>query len=435
MRSRVSAVWRVDLERLERILRIVAILALAAWVATLLRPSASKREVATEASLQQALTHWTRSDRVDSVHVQLDTVPDPTSIAWLTALRGAGVHVSWAASAIPAIGVETYPVPEPAGGTIVLASAPPGAPSILSDELGPLATLPSAAHARASRVGIVEGSLALTSGGQAARAGVAMGSAPGRVFVSGAAGWETKFVIAALEERGWRVDARLAVLPGQDVRQGPRAPLDTARYAAVLLLDSAAAESAAGVERFVRDGGGLLLAGSANAAPRIAPLVAWRPREREAAPLGTSPMDSAWRGLSRVPFDTLPDRQALPLERRNGQLLIAARRYHAGRVIGVGYDQTWRWRMMGGDSGLAQHGAWWSRLVGSVAGRPYSMSQRLTTSAAPLVALHAALGGPSTAARPTPSAVPPNVLAHALASLVLATLLAEWLLRRSRGAR
>ena len=418
-------------EGLERVLRLVAVLALAGWVATVLRPSGSRTELATESALQRALMRWTRSDRVDSVRVQLDTVPDATSIAWLAALRGAGVRVSWFARDIPAVALEIYPAAEPAGGTIVLASA--GESTVLSDELGPLDTL--GPTRRASRVTVVEGSLALTSGRQSARADVALASAPRRVFVSGSAGWEAKFVIAALEERGWSVDARLALLPGQDVQQGPRAALDTGRYAAVILLDSVAAESTPGVERFVREGGGLVLAGGANAARRIAPLVAWRAREREAAPLGTLPSDSAWRGLSRVPFDTLPDRRALALEHRNGKLLVVARRHYAGRVVGVSYDQTWRWRMMGGDSGPAEHGVWWSRLVGSVVGQPYSASRRLTTGAAPLAVLYAALGAPSSGARTTPSALQQNTLANALAGLVLATLLAEWLLRRSRGAR
>ena len=435
MRSRVK-LWRVaNRERLERVLRAVAILALAGWVATVLRPSASTREGATESTLQQALMRWTRSDRVDSVHVQLDTVPDATNIAWLAALRGAGVRVSWAASEIPSIALEAYPATEPAGGTIVLASAPLNKPSVLSDDLGPLDTLPPGATTRASRVAVVEGSLALASGLQPARADVALGPPPRRVFVSGAAGWEAKFVIAALEERGWSVDARLAVLPGRDVTQGPHAPLDTARYSAVILLDSAAAESAPGVERFVRAGGGLVVAGSANAASRVASLIAWRARQREAAPLGTLPSDSAWRGFSRVPFDTLPDRRALALERRSGKLLVASRRYHAGRVVGVAYDQTWRWRMAGGDSGLAQHGAWWSRVVGSVAARPSAARASLTSGAAPLATLHAALGAPSRLTGAIPAGLPRNSLAHVLAGLILAALLAEWLLRRSRGAR
>src|SRR5262245_43828251 len=111
-----------DRVRLERVLRVVAILALAGWVANALRPAA-RRDVASEASLPQALARWTRSERVDSVHVELDTVPDAAHTAWLAALRGAGVGVSWAGPRIPALALETFAAAEPVGGTIVLGSA------------------------------------------------------------------------------------------------------------------------------------------------------------------------------------------------------------------------------------------------------------------------------------------------------------------------
>jgi hypothetical protein len=273
----------------------------------------------------------------------------------------------------------------------------------------------------------------VTAGGQAARAHPSRGSAPRRVFVAGAAGWEAKFVVAALEERGWNVDARLVLAPNEEVDQGARARLDTSRYAAAVLLDSAAAASVGGVDRFVREGGGVVLAGDANVASQVASLVAWRTRKREAAPLGTLPTDTAWRGLSRMPFDTLPERRAVALERRGGRLLVAARRHYAGRVVGVGYDQTWRWRMAG-DNGPADHAAWWSRVVGSAAALSTTADDTLTTGAAPLAALHSALGSPSAASRVMPAALSPSVLANVLGVLALAALLAEWLLRRSRGA-
>jgi hypothetical protein len=424
-----------DRLRLERVLRVVAILALAGWVANALRPTARRHDVASEGSLPQALARWTRSERVDSVHVELDTVPDAAHTAWLAALRGAGVGVSWAGPGIPALALEAYAAAEPAGGTIVLASAPARVSSILSDELGPLDTLRSKGAPTASRVPMAEGRLVLTSGGQGARAYAEPGSVPRRVFVAGTAGWESKFVVAALEERGWRVDARLTLGPNDVVKQGPAAQLDTARYAAVVLLDSAAAETIRGVEQFAKGGGGVVLAGDASAARRVAALVAWRPLKREAAPIGTLPTDSAWRGLSRVPFDTVAGRRALALERRSGRLLVAARRYYAGRVLGVGYDQTWRWRMMGGEEGPTQHGTWWSRLVASVANRALTNGDNLSSGAAPLAALHQALGPASAPVRVLPTGLSSSALSTILGSLVLGALLSEWLLRRSRGLR
>src|SRR6185436_8678305 len=97
-----------------------------------------------------------------------------------------------------------------------------------------------------------------------------------------------------------------------------------------------------------RRGGGIVLAGDATRARSARALVAWRSAQREAAPLGTLPGDSAWRGLSRWPLELTSERGAVVLERRNGRPIVAARRHYAGRVVAVGYDQTWRWRMSGG---------------------------------------------------------------------------------------
>ena len=286
------------------------------------------------------------------------------------------------------------------------------------------------------RLASIEGNVTVTSGPQHARAGAPTSERPRRVFVSGGAGWEAKFVMAALEERGWIVDADLFVGPGRDVRQGAAAPLDTSRYSAVVLLDSTAAERARGIERFARSGGGVVLTGDANRASQAARIVAWRPGRREIAPLGTPAGDTSWRGLSRAALDSLAGRRAITLEERGGRPVVAARRYFAGRVVGVGYDQTWRWRMEGGDSSVAQHRDWWSRIVGSVAARrATSVADSVTTGAAPLARLHEVLGPPSQAARPLPAAFSAGGLSNLLAAVLLSSLLGEWVLRRKRGAR
>jgi hypothetical protein len=376
---------------------------------------------------------------VDSVQVHLDTVPDAASAAWLAALRGAGVGVSWTGPSIEAVALETYPAADPAGGVFVLTSAPALVARVLSDALGPIDTVRGggAAEPIASRVASVEGDVTLTSGIQPARASVASGGAARRVFVSGAAGWEAKFVVAALEESGWTVDARLFVAPGRDVFQGggERAGLDTSRHAAVVLLDSAAAERARGVQQFARAGGGVVLAGDANRARRVSGIVAWRAGKRETAPLGTLPGDTSWRGLSRLPLDTDAERRAIALESRNGKPVVAARRHYAGRVAGVGYDQTWRWRMAGGDNALVEHREWWSRVVASVAARPALDRDSVTTGAAPLASLYDVLGPPAATARALPVTLSPGMLSSVLGLVCLTALLAEWMLRRARGAR
>src|SRR5690606_22606590 len=95
------------------------------------------------------------------------------------------------------------------------------------------------------------------------------------VAVLGSAGWESKFVIAALEESGWKVSARLAVAPGIFVRQGS-VQLDTAVTGVVVVLDSTAVRDVGALERFVRSGGGLVLAGDASHSEQFARLAAGR---------------------------------------------------------------------------------------------------------------------------------------------------------------
>src|SRR5439155_1311169 len=59
--------------------------------------------------------------------------------------------------------------------------------------------------------------------------------------------------------------------------------------------------------------------------------------------------------------------EAVPLEGQAAGVATAVRRAGAGRVLSIGYDESWRWRMLGGTSGLPAHRAWWSRMVGLVA--------------------------------------------------------------------
>jgi hypothetical protein len=423
---------RAERPRAERALRLVAWAALIAWIANAARPALTHVDVATDATLAGALPRWSRDATVDSVHAQLDTVPGPVASAWLAALGRAGVGVSWSGPRIPATALEVHPAVDPAGGVLVHTSAPSATTRIVSDALGPLDTLrgPAASVVRFASMGR---DVVLAADRQWARADVAPFGAVRRVFVTGAAGWEAKFVIAALEEAGWAVDARVFIAPERDVVQGTPSTLDTARYAAAVLLDSAGAESVRGIERFVREGGGVILAGDASAAPRVASLTQWHVGKREVAPLGVLPGDTTWRGLSRLPLVMVGDASAVVIERRGGDATLVAKRHYAGRVSAVGYDQTWRWRMAG-DSSRVEHREWWSRVVGSVARRP-ALSAAGPAGAAPLASLHAVLGPSSAPVRVLPVALSAQVLTAILGALLLAFLLAEWLLRRSRGAK
>lgn len=419
--------------RIERILRAIAALALAGWVLNALRPAPSRVAIADGTQLAAEIERWTRADIAPTLHVRLDTVPDAVHMAWLAALRGAGARVSWSSSSIPVTAVAAFRSPEPSGDVVVLSTTLGDGPPVLSDDLGPIDTLADARLTQASHIPASEGTIVLTAGSQPARAHVDSVVERRRVLVVGTPGWESKFAIAALEERGWLVDSRLQISPEHVVAQGSRAALDTSRWCAVVLLDSAAAEVTPGVDRFAREGGGVVLAADASKARNVVALLSWRAGAREVAPLGTAAGDTMWRGLSRIPLDVRASPGAIARESRRGSTAIAVRRHYGGRVAAVGYDQTWRWRMAGGENSVAEHSAWWSRIVASIAMRSASLTNA-NTGSAPLASLYDRLGPPVNAPRAVAGAAASAALSHFLGALLLGALLAEWVLRRKRGA-
>lgn len=406
------------------VLRGIALAALLVWIVNAIVPRSSAPTVVRGDALADELPRLTSN--ASGVVARLDHVPGATERDWLAALRDAGVAVQWTGDIAP-VALETYPAIEPSGGAFALVAAPTR--STVSDSLGPIDTLDVAPVI--VRVGDVRGSITLTTGAQIARAPATSVVAPRRVIVAGSASWETKFVIAALEEAGWQVDARLHVRADAVVGAGGIIVPDTARYSAVVLVDTAA-RMVAGLDAFVRAGGGVVLAGESSRLRHVAPLVAWRAGPRESAPLGTLPGDTLWRGLSRVPFVDIDTARAIVLERRTNPVIVA-RRHYRGRVLAVGYDETWRWRMAGGAHSVGEHGAWWSRQVASVAFRS-PPTRNLATGSAPLAALHASLGPAGPAVLPS-TAWPRALLGNLLGAIALASLLAEWFLRRLRGMR
>jgi hypothetical protein len=129
---------------------------------------------------------------------------------------------------------------------------------------------------------------------------------------------------------------------------------------------------------------------------------------------------------------------AVPLESRDEAVTVAARRVGAGRVVQLGYDETWRWRMVGGDEATATHREWWSRLVSSVAYAPLvrrTSAGDVAIDEAPLASLIDALG----AASPLDAAAAPERdgtrTTRILFALVVGGLLLEWASRRLRGVR
>jgi hypothetical protein len=81
--------------RVEATLRAAGLAALVVWILLGVRPRASRDATAGVAGLSDALARWTTADPVGAVHVRLDTAPDATHAAWLSALRVAGIAVGW----------------------------------------------------------------------------------------------------------------------------------------------------------------------------------------------------------------------------------------------------------------------------------------------------------------------------------------------------
>lgn len=423
---------------LEWALRVVALAALAWALASALARSGGEgsEKLVDGAALERALPSLTTDARVDSLEVVLDTVPDATWRHWLAALQASGVAVAWRArSPMAPLAVATERSADPRGGARVRVAANAGSLVRVRDDLGLLDSTRATGSGAALSLPAASGPVTVAVGRQRARAAAPDSLRPGRVLVLGDAGWESKFTVAALQERGWAVDGRLAVAPGVSVRVGAPAALDTARYAAVVVLGTGAAAGARGLERYVRRGGGLVLAGSAAGARSVRALApatpgpVLRPRGVRADSLDPR---AALSGVTLV----RPRATSVALERRGSALVAAAWRVGAGRVIALGYDDTWRWRMQGGASGPAAHRAWWSAVVDAAAYRSVIPGPPTPDAdAAPLAHLIAALGPatvlPSHAAVGSPGKGPRRWL---LAPILLA-LLAEWASRRLRGAR
>jgi hypothetical protein len=256
------------------------------------------------------------------------------------------------------------------------------------------------------------------------------------VLVLGTAGWESKFTIAALEERGWRVSSRVRVAPRIEVTQGLLGPIDTARYSAVIALDSSAASSAGEIARYARAGGGVILVGSTARSELFAGFAPGGVGKRIAGVAGAVSSADPRTGLGVFPVASVRA-DAIPLESRDRSVVVAARRVGSGRVLQLGYDETWRWRMAGGDEAATAHREWWSRLVAAVAYAPIVRRESagdVAIDETPLASLIDALG-PSV---PLDTGLKPprddSRTTRWLFAVAVAALLLEWTSRRLRGA-
>ncbi len=431
MRSRAEARRAIEIGW-----RVLALVMLAWALLAAFRAPAREPEQLEGAALPAVLPRLTRAPASAALEITFVAAPAAESRAWLAALQRAGGEVVWRPEGtLPPLALEVLPRADPAGGARALVAAMRGDTVRLDDAAGPLDTLRLESSVVTRRLPAFVPPLIARTDAQVARAAPHDSLAPHRVLVLGGAEWEGKFLLAALEERGWLASARFTVAPGIAVAQGTALPLDTAHFAAVIVLDSSAAGRAAAVAAFVRQGGGLVLAGDAARNPRFAPLAPGvaGPRVRPASLAFT---DSAPRRALALFAITALKPDAIPLELRDGRVAAAARRAGIGRVVQVGYDESWRWRFAGGVRAPEAHRAWWAEIVSSISYRatlPLVAAAEFNHDAAPLAQLVAAVG-PSAERRVPRPAVPAPRLEWWLLALILIGLLAETASRRFRGA-
>jgi len=411
--------------RVEGLLRVVAFGALGALLIAGERPSGSGQQASGSGQLRE----WSTASAPERVHVTLDSGSNAVTTAWLGALTHAGTEVGWRAPGAAPVAVVADPVADPAGATRVLVASPDGAWIHLGDAWGALDSLRASGGGGRFIIASAPRFVVARSGALTAASAVRDSLSLGRIMIVGHAGWESKFVAAALEERGWRADLRMALSPRGDVLQGSSA-LDTATHAAVIVLDSSAAPRAPSIARFVAQGGGLIMTPAAMAVPAFAAL---SPGPAAALLPAVEPFDTAFAGprqsLALSPLR--PRADAVALEGRGARVAVAARRAGQGRVAVVGYEDTWRWRLAGAGDAPEAHRAWWSGIVASVAHAAASAVPVLAPAdEAPMATLVGRLGR---ASDPEPGAARPRSWEPVLCALLLVALLAEWTSRRLRG--
>jgi hypothetical protein len=202
----------------------------------------------------------------------------------------------------------------------------------------------------------------------------------------------------------------------------------------VVALDESAGAAAASIRRFVESGGGVVLGAGAAALPGFSALRAGVAGSRVAPVELEPPADDPRRGLALVPVSRLAP-GSIVLEQRSAGVAVAARRVGMGRVLQLGYEDSWRWRMAGADGAVEAHRRWWSGLVSAVAYRATIRGYApVSPHDAPLVRTIAQLGSPDSSHRPEPGRRSQGPPVEWLFGLAVVSLLAEWASRRWRGA-
>jgi hypothetical protein len=424
------AEWRRGAERALR-LALVAVLAIALWRSIRAARPGAVSVSARASTLGEALHRATATSRVGALDVVVDEALSPAEREWLSALRRAGVRVTWRGD-VPAMAMSVERAREPVARARLHIVNDSTGMLVLRDSVGVIDSIRAAKGAIVESPDIV-GQVRVQQARFSASSPVPDRTDRRAVLVLGRAGWESRFVLAALGEAGWQVRGRLPVAPGVSVVDASVLPLDTAHYDVVIALDSTADDLAPSLARFVAQGGGTIIAGSALDVAALRGIVPARAGARRPGRILLEGDTLTRADLPMRPLVALRG-DAVSLERQPAGLAVAVRRAGRGRVAAVGYDESWRWRMQGGAAGEAAHRYWWSRMTGLVAPeRTPSAATADMSGAAPRAAVFAALGEPSGAPPPSGSSSS-NRLPLLLLVLALVALLAETASRRFRGA-
>lgn len=387
----------------------------------------TRDEGVTSGGLAGALQRWTTGAAPRRASVRLELLPTPAERDWLAALARGGSDITWHGDP-GVIAVEALASAEPQHSYVIRVAAPAGSEMTIADGTRRIAAVEAGDGAASVRTTVLSGPVSVDARGGRASTARPRERRVGRVAVIGPAGWETKFVIAALEERGWSVDSRVAVGPAVSVGMLGSATLDTSRYSAAVVVQQLPGGWLPQLTRFVSMGGGLIVTGVAIRDRSLAALLPAQPGRALGSRDSAVVTREALGGLTIAPGP-----RAVVLETRADAPVVAAGRVGNGRVILAGYSDTWEWRMRGDEHALGAHRDWWSAVVGAAAYAPDTGAATHAPESAPVAALYAALGPPA-AAGPQPLVrdrrLPVEALLFGLAAL---SLLAETVSRRRRS--
>ena len=385
----------------------------------------------------------------DSVRVSMLAPPDARTRALLRALRGSGRRVLLSApAALSPMAVAVEEEWRASGGTRVQVVSRGRALLAISDAAGLLDTLVADSAGIRTRSGPVQSALHVDARATHAASAALTAGAPAvaRVLVAGDASWESRFVIAALEEAGWPVDASIILSPKVTVTQGATRMPSRRRHAIVVVLPGAPSSITAALPDFVRAGGGVVIVGDAARLASLAAIRAGAPGLTIAGEAGAEASDAPRDGLDLVPIATLAAGSVV-LEVRDGRTAMAARRVGAGRVVQVGYENSWLWRMAGDDDAPVAHRRWWTSVMSGLVPlaapvqRGVADAEHDTLDAAPVAALARDLGLPPVRAeslaavegRTLTAAILERLDVRWLLLAIVLSLVASWTLRRWRG--